>query len=248
VRVDSARHCTANCQHLRSKYDAFVDVSIIDGVLIVASKVVLRVTAVDQVATLDYEFHFMRYGVAEHAQLAALAVTSFDGSHAALDSPFVPTTFTYTVTVPASVTGVRITPTPIRMDASVFINGRLLPVNGTSLTIALAPGNWRNTEVRVVAPDGSMRNDYTVSIFRAFAPPPPPLQPPAPPLPPPSPPPPSPPPALATVDTVLRFPNGDIRALPRDFRDHFEQTLALVRSLFLLILCLPVSCQHLAQA
>jgi len=197
---------------------------------VAASQVVLRVTAVDQVATLDYEIHFVRYGVAEHAQLAALAVTSFDGSRAfPLDSPFVPPTFTYTVTVPASVTAVRIAPTPIRMDASVYINGRLLPVNGTSLPIALAPGNWRNTAVRVVAPDGSARNEYTVSTFRAFAPPPPPLQPPAPPTPPPSPPPPSPPPALATVDTVLRFPNGDIRMLPGDFRDQFEQTLALVR-------------------
>jgi hypothetical protein len=97
------------------------------------SKVVLRVRAVDQVASVDYEFRFTRYGVAAHAQLSSLALTA----GAALSAPFASARFEYTCTVDASVTSIRLTPTPTRADASVYVDGRLLPINGTSRAIAL---------------------------------------------------------------------------------------------------------------
>lgn len=121
-----------------------------------ATIVTITVTAEDGVTTKDYAISVTRAGTtaSNDATLADLTV-----SHGTLTPVFDPQTFSYTVDVHYSVTGVTVTGTANDANATVIGDGLInLSVGANTVTIT------------VTAEDGTTTQDYLVTINRAGSP------------------------------------------------------------------------------
>jgi gliding motility-associated-like protein len=101
--------------------------------------------------------------VSTDANLTALAIS--DGS---FSTAFDKSTFSYSVSVPYSVTGVTLTPTIEQANATVKIYGHLVTSGTPSLSVPLAAG-VNTIYVVVMAQDGITKNIYAVAVTRAAA-------------------------------------------------------------------------------
>ncbi|TSD67873.1 T9SS type B sorting domain-containing protein [Inquilinus sp. KBS0705] len=120
-----------------------------------------RVTAQDGVTLATYITTVTRLKSTD-ATLSSLTVSGID-----LDSPFDPSTNTYTATVDYTATSVTITPTKTDPDATITVNGTTVASGSASSAISLLYGNNTITVI-VTAQDGTTTNSYTIGITRPY--------------------------------------------------------------------------------
>ncbi|NNF67546.1 MAG: hypothetical protein HKM98_08560, partial [Gammaproteobacteria bacterium] len=84
-----------------------------------------------------------------------------------LDQTFNMDVFNYTATVPFTTGSTDITPTGVNGNATIMVNGVIVP-SGQSTTVALAEGSNIIT-ITVTSEDGSTSQTYTIDVFRESA-------------------------------------------------------------------------------
>ena len=127
--------------------------------------ITIEVTAEDGIVTRNYAIAVPRLN--NDASLSDLVLTQTDGMPIQLDEMFAPTTTTYRVSVPNTITQVQVMPTTTDPNATIRVDVGTVASVDQSGNIMLTEGGVTTITIVVTAEDRVTAETYTIAVTRA---------------------------------------------------------------------------------